>query len=221
MNDGGPSSVVHSESREHPSGRRLSHILFDVAPAQASGRISVGDLLDAFGNRAYGALIFIFAAPNVLPVAMPGVSAILGAPLLFLTWQLAAGRANPWLPALIRNRSLVRRDFERLIRVGIPWLQRIERMIRPRLLGLTEPLPQRLVGVVALTLATIIFLPIPLGNVLPGFALALLALGILERDGIVVLAGLAAALAGVLIVAGVVYGLAKATIFLIQNALGI
>lgn len=213
--------MVLSEPLRPPNGRRLSHILCDIARAPTPGRISIGNLLDAFGNRAFGALIFIFAAPNTLPVAMPGVSAILGAPLLFLTWQLAAGRARPWLPALIRDRSFAREDFQRLTRFGVPWMQRIERMIRPRLLGLTEPLAERLVGVVALLLAVMIFLPIPLGNILPGFALALLALGILERDGMAVLAGLVAALVSAVIVSGVLYGVAKVAVSLVQDALGL
>jgi hypothetical protein len=46
-------------------------------------RISVGDLLSALGDRALGALMFVFAIPNVLPTP-PGTSAVLGAPLIFL-----------------------------------------------------------------------------------------------------------------------------------------
>ena len=94
-------------------------------------------------------------------------------------------------------------------------------MIRPRLFMLTEPLAVRLIGVVALTLAVIVFLPIPFGNMLPGLALALFALGILERDGVAVLAGLLSAIVSAALVAGVVYGLVKAALFIIQNAIGL
>lgn len=202
-----------------PNGRRLSQILTAIPCDEARHRISVGDLVDTFGNRAYGALIFIFAAPNALPV-VPGLSAILGAPLLFLTWQLAVGRPHPWLPSVIRNRSFGRQEFLRLTQRIVPLLQRVERLIRPRLFMLTEPLAERLIGVVALALAAILFLPIPFGNMLPGLALALFALGILERDGLAVLAGLLSAIVSAALVAGVVYGLAKAALFVIQNAFG-
>lgn len=220
MNDDGPSTVVHSESVSDSNGRRLSHILTAISCDGARHRISVGDLLDLFGKRAYGALIFIFAAPNALPVAVPGFSALLGAPLLFLTWQLATGRPHPWLPGVIRNRSFVRQDFQRLTRRILPWLQRVERMVRPRVFVLTEPLAERLIGVISLALAVIVFLPIPFGNILPGLALSLFALGILERDGVAVLAGLFSAIVSVILVAGVLYGLVKAALFIIQNALG-
>jgi hypothetical protein len=220
MSDDGPSTVVHPELVSVPDGRRLSQLLTAIACDETRHRISIGDLLDAFGMRAYGALIFIFAAPNALPVAVPGLSSILGAPLLFLTWQLATGRPHPWLPGIIRNRSFGRQDFLRLTQRIIPWLQRVERMIRPRIFTLTEPFAERLIGFVALTLSVILFLPIPFGNMLPGLALALFALGILERDGVAVLAGLITAVVSAVVVAGVVYGLGKAAVFVIQNALG-
>ncbi len=221
LSDDGPSTAVHSELVSVPNGRCLSQILTTIACDETRHRISVGDLVDTFGNRAWGALIFIFAAPNVLPVVVPGLSAILGAPLLFLTWQLATGRPYPWLPAIIRTRSFRRGDFQRLVERVAPWLQRVERMVRPRVFMLTEPLAERLIGGVALALAVILFLPIPFGNMLPALALALFALGILERDGVAVLAGLLSAIVSATLVAGVLYGLAMAALFITQNALGL
>lgn len=221
MNDDGPSTAVHSGSVRDSNGRRLSDILTALACDETRDRISVGDLLGVFGTQAYGALIFIFAAPNALPFAVPGLSAILGAPLLFLTWQLTVGRPHPWLPGAIRNRSFGRQDFQRLTRRIVPWLQRVERMIRPRLAMLTEPLAERLIGGVALALAVILFLPIPFGNMLPGLALAMFALGILERDGVAVLAGLLCTIVSAALVAGAVFAIAKATLFIVQNAFGL
>lgn len=204
-----------------PEERPLSTLLEDVVDrAPAGRRVSVGDLLHAFGNRAFGALIFIFAAPNMLPIGVPGLSAILGAPLLFLTWQLACGRARPWLPEIIRHRSFASADFARLVERVVPWLRRLEHFGRHRLSGLTEPAAERAIGIVAFVLSLVLFLPIPLGNMAPGFALSLLALGVLKRDGVAVLLGVLAGIGSLLLVSGVVYGLAKAAIFIARNALG-
>ena len=84
-----------------------------MAEAAEGERISFGDLVDAFDGRAYGPLIVLFAAPNMLPVALPGISAVLGAPLILLTAQLMIGRRHPWLPGFLRRRSLARTGFER------------------------------------------------------------------------------------------------------------
>lgn len=80
-------------------GLALSQLLRTLADDATRDRIAVGDLLQALGDRAIGALLFIFAFPNILPVP-PGTSAVLGAPLVFLAAQLAFGM-RPWLPGHI------------------------------------------------------------------------------------------------------------------------
>ena len=80
------------------------------------------------------------------------------------------------------------------------------------------PPAEYLVGGVCLLLSLIVFLPIPLGNMLPALAICLLALGILERDGLWVLAGLLGAAAGVALVWGVLYALLRAAVFMIGSA---
>ena len=90
-------------------GPALSQLLRQLADDTSRDRIAVGDLLHALGDRATGALLFIFAFPNILPVP-PGTSAILGAPLVFLAAQLTFGM-RPWLPGIISRRSMARADF--------------------------------------------------------------------------------------------------------------
>jgi hypothetical protein len=202
-------------------GRRISGILAAMAEAAEGERVSFGDLVDAFDARAYGPLIVLFAAPNVLPVALPGISAVLGAPLILLTAQLMVGRRHPWLPEFLRRRSLARSSFESLVARIVPRLHRIERMVRPRLLPLTGIAGKRLVGAAGLILATIVFLPIPFGNMLPGLALVLMAVGLLGRDGIAVLAGGLVGLVGLAVVSGFIYGIALAAIALVRHGFGI
>lgn len=171
-------------------------------------RISIGDLLAALGDRATAALMFIFAFPNVLPTP-PGTSTILGAPLIFLAAQLMLGRA-PWLPVFVAKRSMTRADFSTLVKRIVPWLVRAESLLRPRLAGLARPPMEYLIGSLSLLLAVVLVLPIPLGNMLPALAISLLALGVLERDGLWVLAGIAAAVAATSVVSGVVFAMVKA-----------
>jgi hypothetical protein len=184
---------------------------------ESRDRIAVGDLLTALGDRALAALIFVFAVPNVLPVP-PGTSAVLGAPLLFLAAQLAFGR-RPWLPALIARRTMTRDDFAALVRRIGPWLARAERMLKPRFEGLALPPMEYLVGLLCLLLAIVLVLPVPLGNMLPALAISLLALGILERDGLWILAGLATAAVSAVVVSGVVFAAVKAAIYFVTEVL--
>lgn len=200
-----------------PGAHALSAVLHALALQTDRERISVGDLLAALGDRASGALLFIFAFPNILPVP-PGTSAILGAPLIFLAAQLLFGR-GPWLPSVVACRSVSHADFATLVRRVAPWLQRAERLLRPRLTLLVGPPFEYVIGAVCLLLALILVLPIPLGNVLPALAISLLALAIVERDGLWMLAGLGVAGVAVALVSGVVYALMEAAIYLFARVL--
>jgi hypothetical protein len=203
-----------------PDGaERLSAILTAIARSQHRERISIADLLHALEHRAIGALMFIFAVPNAIPVP-PGVSAILGAPLIFLSFQLMIGR-RPWLPRIITDRSLARADFEKVVDLATPWLAKAERLMRPRLQFLAMPPAEYVVGAVCLLLSIILFLPIPLGNMLPAFTICVLALGVLERDGVWIGIGIACAIAAVVIVWGVMLALLWGALFLLSNFLGI
>jgi hypothetical protein len=199
-------------------GPSLSEILSRIAADETRQRISVGDLIAALHDRAIGALIFVFAFPNTIPMP-PGTSSILGAPLLFLTAQLAFGR-KPWLPKVIAERSMERVHFAAVVRRVAPWLARAERLLRPRLEILARPPFEYLIGGICLLMSIILFLPIPMGNTPPAVAICVFALAVLERDGIWVLIGTCTAIAAVAIVWGVVFALFRTAMLLIVRMIG-
>lgn len=168
-----------SDSHHAP---RISEILAGIAVAKRK-TVSVRDVLEAFGDRAFGALMFVFAAPVALPMP-PGVSAILGAPLLFITAQLMVGRRTLWLPRVLADRTMTRTDFAALMEKLSPYLSWVERRLRPRLTFLYNRWLDGVTGLLCLVLAIIVFLPIPFGNMLPALAIAAFGLGIAERDGL-------------------------------------
>jgi hypothetical protein len=213
------------QSAPDPDGdrkpRRLSDILQEISdvPVSRDQRISVGDLIEGFGNRAFGALLFIFAVPVALPIAISGISAVLGAPLLFLSWQLMRGREQPWLPAMMRSRSFRRVDFARMLHRVLPSIRRVERLVGPRLIWLTSGRGEQVIGFFAFVLAVVLFLPIPFGNTVPALSIAILALAVLERDGVAAIVGTLVGVAGLGVVSGVVVALIKGAIFIVQSVI--
>jgi hypothetical protein len=196
----------------------LSQILLQIAGDETRPRVSVGDLLEALHDRAIGALIFVFALPNTLPMP-PGASSILGAPLLFLTAQLTFGR-RPWLPRMISSRSMDRAHFAAVVGRVAPWLARAESLLRPRLGILVRPPFEYLIGGICLVLSIILFLPIPMGNMPPALAICLFSLAVLERDGAWALAGLGAAIASLAIVWAVLFALIRGALLVISRLIG-
>ena len=202
-----------------PKKRRMrtSRILRQIADNKANERISIRYLLDTLGDRAIGALMLVFAFPNIIPTP-PGTSAILGAPLVFLAAQLTFGM-KPWLPALIANRSMSREDFARVVDKAHPWLTWAERLLKMRLSFLTEPPFEYFVGLLCLILAVVLLLPVPLGNMLPALSICIFSFGILGRDGVWTLAGIVSFVVSMVIAGGVIYGMAKAAIFFIERVI--
>ncbi len=171
--------------------------------------------MDVLEDRAIAALIFVFAFPNAMPLP-PGASSVLGAPLLFLTAQLALGR-RPWLPRIIADRTIERVHFAALVNRIAPWLARVERLLRPRLGLLVHPPVENLVGALCFLLAVILFLPIPMGNIPPAIAICLFSLALLERDGLWVVFGAGVAAFGLVLVWGVLYALIESGIFMFRK----
>jgi hypothetical protein len=196
--------------------KKLSTMLEEIGADTSRDRISVADLISAMDARAFGALLLIFAFPNALP-APPGTSGILGLPLLYLAAQMMLAR-KPWLPKLIAARSMARTDFVGLVDRINPWLTWADRFMAPRLQFLVSPQAQRVLGAFMLVLSIVLVLPIPLGNMLPAFAICMIALGVLERDGLWILIGITIGLGALVIAWAVVYALVRATIFLILRA---
>ncbi len=196
--------------------KKLSQILEELASDDTRTRVSLADLVGAMHKRAFGALLLIFAIPNALP-AIPGTSGILGLPLLFLSAQMMLGK-QPWLPKFISLRSMPRDDFANLVERVNPWLEWADRFTAPRLQALTEPLAQRLIGGFCLLLSIVLALPVPFVNMLPGAALCLIGLGVLERDGLWMAGGVVLGLVALLVAAFVIIALGGGAWFVFTNA---
>ena len=191
-----------------PDSRKISEILADLSAHGEGDRIRLGDLLAALGERAFGVMMLVLALPNAIGLgAIPGVSTVFGLPQVVLALQMIVGRERPWLPQQLLDRSIARSDFVSVVNKSTPYLQKFERLLRPRWMALTSYIAERLLGVGFLILATIVSLPIVFGNQPPAIAMALIALGMIERDGVIVVLGLvtgvvAVAIAGVVVIGG-------------------
>jgi hypothetical protein len=182
--------------------RRLSE-LFAQLSRDAHGQISIAQIRNTMGNRSFAPLLVLFAALNLIPLP-PGASAFLGLPLIIVSAQMVYGSKQAWLPAFVMNRSLSADQFRRLTSWLIPRLIQLEQVIRPRYWPFWRKQGDRVIGLIALVLAVVVTLPIPLGNWLPAFATALLGLALSERDGILFAIGGAVGVASMAVIAAVI-----------------
>ena len=179
---------MNARAAEAPDAppQRVSDLLQLLSRTWPHERVSLGDVTRLLGERGYGVLMFVLALPGVVP----GVASIAAIPLALVAVQLAIGLPRPWLPRFLAARSLSRADFARMVERVAPHLTRIERLLRPRLMVLTGPLGERVLGVACLALALLLAVPI-LFNWPLVVPIALMSLAVLERDGIFAIVGFA------------------------------
>lgn len=185
-----------------PPPRPLSRI-FDELGQSATGPVSVETVRDALADRSFAALLVFFAAINLLPFP-PGTSLILGIPLLIVSTQMLLGRRTVWLPRMVLKKSITKDRFRQISNVVSPRLLWIEQVVRPRYWPFSRRQADRWIGTLAFVLALAVTIPIPFGNWPPAFAIAIIGVALSERDGLILVAGLAFGLFSIAIIAGVV-----------------
>jgi hypothetical protein len=156
-----------------------------------------------------GAVLAFFAALNLIP-APPGTSLILGLPIVIISLQLMLAHNSIWLPDRIASHVVQPVTLAKLIKPVMPWLLRLESILKPRYWPLSKSTGQSVVGALGVFLGLIVVFPIPMGNAAPAFAVSLLAMALSERDGLWLAAGIVVAILATLLAGSIVAGAAFA-----------
>lgn len=193
--------VVEPDPRDpgpRPTPERTSELLAQLSEA-GDGRISVGEIVTLLRSRAFGLLLFVFAVPCMLP-SPPPIPLICATVMMLVAVNMIGGHSVVWLPERVSKRSIDRGALARLIARVNPIARKVEAVCRPRWLWLTDRGGKRVVGPVIILLGVILLIPLPVvGNFTPGLAVAVMGLGIAERDGIVLALGLLTSLVAVIV----------------------
>ena len=185
---------------------RTSEVLSRLA-AQTSERLTVGDILVVLRDRAFALLIVLLGLPNCLPMPPP-IPLVCGLLLGLVAAQIAAGRPTPWLPRYLLHRSVRRDDVKRAVNRALPIFRRLERWSRPRITVFETTAAVRMIGILVLALSFGLLFAAPvIGQIPLGIAVCLVGLGLVERDGVVVIAGFAVGTVGLAMSLGFVWAI--------------
>jgi hypothetical protein len=186
--------------RIRPPVRKLSEEMRLLQQRSQTEEITVRTVIVALGARAYSLLLILLALPFITPIPLPGLSTPFGLAIALISLRLTLGQ-RPWLAKGIQRRVLPPRFFDQLVRVAGRVIAGFEKLLRPRLAILTDYgwLRQVHAGLMMMAgLALLLPLPIPFTNSFPAWVVLLMAGGLLERDGLFVVAAYAMFAAGVL-----------------------
>ncbi|MBN8544439.1 MAG: exopolysaccharide biosynthesis protein [Alphaproteobacteria bacterium] len=169
---------------------RTSALLEQIAQEQRGEAIAIGTLFDRLADRGMGLVILLFVLPNCIPIfSVPGVSAVTGLPIFIIAMEMALGKQSVVLPAPLRAKHIPVAGFTRILRLLVPALRWCEMLIKERRYSFFER-HERFIGCVLMIMAIILALPMPFLNFLPAVCIAIIALGIVEKDGLAVTLGL-------------------------------
>ncbi len=173
---------------------RLSERLSHFAKIANGEAVTLGDLLRSLNERSHALIALFLATPFLQPIPLPAVSTVFGLAIAAVGLQMARGRP-PWLPKRLSQRPISSALVHRITKTGQRLFKRFETFVRPRIAFFhSHPWMRRLAGAVVLAggLELSLPLPVPASNFLPAFSIALVALGSLEEDGLLVVLGFVA-----------------------------
>ncbi|MEL7025815.1 MAG: exopolysaccharide biosynthesis protein [Pseudomonadota bacterium] len=170
------------------SDMAISRQLDALATSTEDENVTLDWVLGQLHERAFGLFLLVLALPCCIPF-LYGLPQIVSLPLMFVSAQILIGRSTPWLPKRLGARSVSTSGLKNLSDRARPWLERIEAVSHPRLTVLTRPPVDRFVGLALVLFSASILVPLPGTNTVPGFAVVVIAMGLLQRDGILVLLG--------------------------------
>lgn len=176
-----------------PGGDHTASQLLRTIAAGEGSSVSVGSMMAAAGARVHGLLLLLLVLPETLPLPLPSASTVLAVPLFLVSLHLVLfGEGGRW-PSRLDAVRIRRAAVAGAVRYVAPVLEWMEAMSRPRWLPLARY--ERLIGLVCVYLSLVLFLPVPLVNAPPAICMALIALGLIQRDGAIIAVGLAGTVA--------------------------
>lgn len=166
----------------------ISERLAQLAEEADEEAVSLNWIMAQLHERAFGLFLLVLALPCCIPF-LYGIPQIVALPLMFISAQILMGRDAPWLPEKLGARTVTKESLRSLAERAGPWLRRIEAVSRPRLTMLTRPPVDQIVGLALVLFSASILVPLPSTNTVPGFAVVVVSMGLLQRDGILVAVG--------------------------------
>jgi hypothetical protein len=180
-----PPSLISGAAAFTPVSSVLQQ-LHDEAPPD---HFTLGWVMQHLQKRSFGIILLLLGMAGMVP----GVSIGAGVLLMIPAFEMIIGRSAPSFPRRITTRQLPTQHLAAMVQRSVPVLRHLEKVIHPRW-HIAHHAIGRVVGLaVVLLSAILIFIPIPLSNVVPGLVIAFIALAWIEEDGLFIAVSLLAA----------------------------
>ncbi len=175
-----------------------THKIEDFVHTSSGDRVRIADLIDSMEGAGFGLTLMVFSFGLIIPLPPP-VPSIISMPLLVFAFQMMIGLKAPKLPKKFSNTTIKRSILATIMRKLTPYIMKVEKILRPRLLFMMSIPAERIVGGLIFLFAGFVLIPMPLSNFVPGLGILIISFGLLGRDGLVMIFGIFIGFLGILV----------------------
>jgi hypothetical protein len=164
------------------------------------GKTKISEIMEDFHENGILLAMVFFALPVAIPLPYPpGFTTIMGVPLMILSIQMLLGSKKVRLPQKINDYEIKNSTLKMISDKIVPIVESIEKYIKPRLSFAKSVYCEQFIGLACFIAAFAVALPIPLTNAIPALGITIMALGLLNRDGIIIIAGFITSIIGLIV----------------------
>lgn len=166
----------------------------DLVELQKRGSDSpllMGEILEILSKNGELLAILVLCIPFCQPIQIPGLSTPFGLAIAFLGLKMTFGK-YAWLPKSLLAKKVSPHTLKKITNKLLWIVRKVRRWTFPRLSWLFQnPVSETFNGLLITLLGVCLALPLPIpfSNLVVAWAIFLLALGVLEEDGLLVLIG--------------------------------
>lgn len=161
---------------------KTSALLAETLQTLSGSHVAVGELMQQFQRRSFGGVLLILA----LLAMVPGISVFAGIAIIVPAMQLLLGLPSPMFPAFIQERQIGIAGLQKWGLKVSKGIEKLETLVVPRWSIMSSNVARRLIGLIIVLLGIVVAIPFPFSNFPPALATVCFALGLLERDGVMI-----------------------------------
>ncbi|MEM7617270.1 MAG: exopolysaccharide biosynthesis protein, partial [Pseudomonadota bacterium] len=186
---------------------RVSDLLLEIQDNKdGQEKITVSYLIKKLEHRSFAMMLLIFCLIPAMPLPSQGIATILSIPVIIIAFQMILAKQQVWLPKIISNKSIAMARLSKIIDVAIPYVKKFEKISKPRLIKLQNKKFERILGIIILLCAISMAIPVPFSNTIPSIAILFIALGLIEKDGLAIIAGIMISIVGIIVTISIIWG---------------
>lgn len=195
-----------SDDDPAPTGRPaspLEGIVADVlerlqaVAEKPDAKITCNSLIELLGHKSHVLAILVFSVLNLLP-GPPGYSVVIGLAIMAFSVMMLLDR-QLMLWSFVGDRRLPLGLLLKLLEFLARFTRIISRLSKPRFAWMSSKPILPFVAIYAFLMGVAMLFPIPFTNTLPSLGLAVICVGILNRDGVAMMLGTIISLIGIVL----------------------